>query len=67
MAEVTRLFATPPRHAIVPGKDIDREIVRYTDSIDADALFLNAGAHPLSDLKQEIIRQVSAPVMVVPS
>jgi nucleotide-binding universal stress UspA family protein len=67
VAEVERLFPTAPTRAIVSGKDIDREIVRYTDSSDADALFLNAGAHPLSDLKQEIIRQVSAPVMVVPS
>jgi nucleotide-binding universal stress UspA family protein len=64
--EVAQLFAAPPTRAIVSGKDIDREIVRYTDSSGADALFLNAGAHPLSDLKQEIIRQVSAPVMVVP-
>ena len=64
--EVAQLFAAPPRRALVKGKDIDAEIVRYTDSSGADALFLNAGAHPLSDLKQEIIRQVSAPVMVVP-
>lgn len=66
-AEVGRLFATPPKQAFVRGKDIDAEIVRYTGSIDADALFLNAGAHPLSELKQAIIRQVSAPVMVVPA
>lgn len=67
MDDVARLFATQPARAFVTGKDIDREIVRYTDSSGADALFLNAGAHPLSDLKQEIIRQVSAPVMVVPA
>jgi nucleotide-binding universal stress UspA family protein len=65
--EVTRLYAKPPKRAVVRGKDIDAEIVRYTDASGADALFLNAGAHPLSDLKQEIIRQVSAPVMVVPA
>jgi len=65
--EVAQLFATPPARAFVKGKDIDAEIVRYTDSSGADALFLNAGAHPLSNLKQEIIRQVSAPVMVVPA
>ena len=66
MDEVAQLFAAPPTRAFVRGKDIDAEIVRYTGSSGADALFLNAGAHPLSDLKQEIIRQVSAPVMVVP-
>jgi nucleotide-binding universal stress UspA family protein len=65
--EVARLFAKPPTRAIVRGKDIDAEIVRYTDAAGADVLMLNAGAHPLSDLKQEIIRQVSAPVMVVPA
>ena len=62
-----RLFASPPTRAIVRGKDIDAEIVRYTDSSGADALFLNSAAHSLSDLKQEIIRQVSVPVMVVPA
>jgi len=68
--EVARLFSgskTPPQRAIVRGKDIDKEVVRYTDSSGADALFLNAAAHTLSDLKQEIIRQVSVPVMVVPA
>ena len=30
-------------------------------------VFLNAAAHSLSDLKQEIIRQVSTPVMIVPA
>jgi nucleotide-binding universal stress UspA family protein len=65
--DVARRFAKPPIRAFVPGKDIDAEIVRYTDSSDADALFLNAAAHTLSDLKQEIIRQVSTPVMVVPA
>ena len=65
--EVARLFAAPPRRAIVRGKDIDAEIAHYTDSSEADALFLNAAAHTLSDLKQEIIRQVSAPVMIVPA
>jgi universal stress protein A len=65
--EVARLFATPPQQAIVRGKDIDAEIVRYADSSAADALFLNAAAHTISELKQEIVRQVSAPVMVVPA
>lgn len=67
LEDVTKLFASAPKQAVVPGKDIDAEIVRYTESSEADALFLNAAAHTLSDLKQEIIRQVSTPVMVVPS
>jgi hypothetical protein len=65
--EVARAFAAAPKRAVVRGKDIDAEIVRYTESAEADALFLNAAAHTLSDLKQEIVRQVSTPVMVVPA
>lgn len=65
--EVARLFGSAPHRAVIRGKDIDSEIVRYTDACHADALFLNAAAHTLSDLKQEIIRRVSTPVMIVPS
>ncbi len=67
IAEVARLFTATPTRAVVRGKDIDAEIVRYADASDADALFINAAAHSLSDLKQDVIRQVSAPVMVVPT
>jgi nucleotide-binding universal stress UspA family protein len=49
------------------GKDIDAELVRYARGADADALFLNAAAHEISKLKQEIIRQVDTPVMLVPA
>jgi hypothetical protein len=41
--------------------------VRYVRGADADALFLNAGAHEISTLKQDIIRQVDTPVMLVPA
>jgi hypothetical protein len=34
--------------------------------VDADALFLNAGAHEISTLKQDIIRKIDTPVMLVP-
>jgi nucleotide-binding universal stress UspA family protein len=67
LEEAARPFAAAPKRAVVRGQDIDAEIVRYTESSEADALFLNAAAHTLSDLKQEIIRQVSTPVMVVPT
>jgi nucleotide-binding universal stress UspA family protein len=52
---------------ILTGKDIDAELVRYARGADADALFLNAAAHEISKLKQEIIRQVDTPVMLVPA
>lgn len=65
--EVARLFASPPKRAVLRGKDIDAEITRYAGSVDADALFINAAAHQISDLKQDLIRQVSTPVMIVPA
>jgi nucleotide-binding universal stress UspA family protein len=62
------LFAGIDTKAIVlNGKDIDAELVRYARGVDADALFLNAGAHEISTLKQDIIRQVDTPVMLVPA
>lgn len=51
---------------VLNGKDIDAELVHYVRGADADALFLNAGAHEISTLKQDIIRQVDTPVMLVP-
>lgn len=51
---------------VLAGKDIDAELVRYARGADADALFLNAAAHEISTRKQEIIRQVDTPVMLVP-
>ena len=53
------------RRAIVRGSDIEREVVRYTDKIKADVVFLNA-KQELSEAKIDIIRHVPAPVMVVP-
>ncbi|MGH9418799.1 MAG: universal stress protein, partial [Thermoanaerobaculia bacterium] len=55
------------RPVVLSGKDIDAELVRYVRAAGADALFLNAGAHEISKLKQEIIRQVDTPVMLVPA
>ncbi len=52
---------------VLAGKDVDAELVRYARGADADALFLNAAAHEISMRKQEIIRQVATPVMLVPS
>jgi nucleotide-binding universal stress UspA family protein len=52
---------------VLKGKNIDAELVRYVRGADADALFLNAAAHEISTLKQEIIRQVETPVMLVPA
>jgi nucleotide-binding universal stress UspA family protein len=68
LAEMTaELFAgVNVKPAVLQGKDIDAELVRYARGADGDALFLNAAAHEISARKQDIIRQVDAPVMLVP-
>jgi nucleotide-binding universal stress UspA family protein len=68
LAEMTAdLFAgVNVKPIVLQGKDIDSELVRYARGADADALFLNAAAHEISARKQDIIRQVDAPVMLVP-
>jgi nucleotide-binding universal stress UspA family protein len=68
MAEMTAdLFAgVNVKPVVLQGKDVDAELVRYARGADADALFLNAAAHDISTRKKDIIRQVAAPVMLVP-
>jgi len=68
LAEMQGLFdGIDTKPILLKGKDVDSELVRYVRSADADALFLNAGAHEISTLKQDIIRQVDTPVMLVPA
>jgi nucleotide-binding universal stress UspA family protein len=68
LAEMQGLFAgVDTKPILLKGKDVDAELVRYVRGADADALFLNAGAHEISTLKQDIIRQVDTPVMLVPA
>jgi len=68
LAEMQGLFdGVDTKPILLKGKDVDAELVRYVRGADADALFLNAGAHEISTLKQDIIRQVDTPVMLVPS
>lgn len=56
----------PTRRTIVRGTDVEKEIRRYVEKSDADALFVNAQSS-LSPMKVDIIRQISAPVMIVPA
>jgi nucleotide-binding universal stress UspA family protein len=51
--------------AVVEGSDAEKEIVRYAEAHDADAIFLNASIAP-SRGKVDIIRHAPVPVMVVP-
>ncbi|MGZ7040907.1 MAG: universal stress protein [Thermoanaerobaculia bacterium] len=60
------LSGVSTKRTIVRGTDVEREVVRYVDRSDADALFVNAQTS-VSPLKTDIIRQLSAPVMIVPA
>lgn len=51
---------------VVTGDDVEREVVRYTEKADGDAIFLNAADAP-SPLKIEIVRKAPVPVMIVPA
>src|SRR5437762_4292718 len=59
-------ITVPATRAIVTGDDIEKELVRYSERTDADAVFLNATDAP-SPLKIDIIRGVPVPVMIVPA
>jgi nucleotide-binding universal stress UspA family protein len=51
---------------VLQGKDVQAELARYAKTVDADALFLNVGADEMSTLKQDLIRKIDTPVMLVP-
>jgi nucleotide-binding universal stress UspA family protein len=53
------------KKTVVAGDDVEREVVRYTEKADADAIFVNAADAP-SPLKIEIVRKAPVPVMIVP-
>jgi nucleotide-binding universal stress UspA family protein len=57
--------SVPVKNAIVLGDDIEKELVKYSERNDIDAVFLNADDSP-SPLKIDMIRGVPAPVMIVP-
>jgi nucleotide-binding universal stress UspA family protein len=68
LAEMTgEMFAGVQARSIVLQGKVETELVRYAKGVDADALFLNSGAHEISTLKQDIIRQVDTSVMLVPA
>lgn len=63
--EILRAIAPSATHAVVKGSDASKEIVRYAQKVDADAVFLNADRAP-SEEKLDIVRHSPAPVIVVP-
>jgi len=66
LAEINgRLFGGTAVMKPIAGSNVERELIRYADHAAADALFINA-RHDLGGVKQEIIRNTSTPVMIVP-
>lgn len=61
-------LATPlpnAKTAVLQGGGADKEIIRYTTRVDADAIFLNAVRKP-TEGKLDIVRHAPVPVMIVP-
>lgn len=54
------------RTQIIRGNDVEKELLRYVNKVDGDAIFLNA-AGALSDVKLDIIRGAPRAVMIVPA
>jgi nucleotide-binding universal stress UspA family protein len=50
---------------IIRGSDIEREIVRYAEKNDVDAVILNPGTE-MGSVKNDVIRKVATPVMIAP-
>jgi len=53
------------KKTVLPGGDADKEILRYSARVDADAIFLNAVRKP-TEGKLDILRRAAVPVMIVP-
>ncbi len=54
------------KRAVVGGEDVEKEIIRYAEGSNADAVFVNA-RHEIGTVKQDIIRHIGTPVMIVPA
>jgi nucleotide-binding universal stress UspA family protein len=52
--------------AVQRGSDPEKEIVRYTQKVDADAIFLNSKTE-MGEAKVDIVRHADVPVMIVPA
>ncbi|HET7434603.1 MAG TPA: universal stress protein [Thermoanaerobaculia bacterium] len=66
LRELAARFSGPTiKTSVLRGSDIEKEVVRYADKQNADAIFLNAGGQ-LSEGKLDIIRNAPVPVMIVP-
>lgn len=61
-----RMDGANVKHAVVRGNDVEAAVARYVKDAQADAVFINAQKE-IGSVKRDIIRQMSVPVMMVPS
>jgi len=54
------------KKVVITGDNVEREVMRYVSESNADAVFVNA-QREIGAVKQEIIRHISTPVMIVPA
>ena len=52
--------------ATIRGTDVEKEVCRYVDKVEADMLFVNSTGEP-GPVKRDIIRSAGVPVMIVPA
>jgi diaminopimelate decarboxylase len=53
------------RQVVITANNVEREIVRYAAESNADVVMVNA-RREIGTVKQDIIRRIATPVMVVP-
>jgi nucleotide-binding universal stress UspA family protein len=63
---VASLPQLQPKSATLRGTDVEKEICRYVDRVEADMLFVNSTGEP-GPVKRDIIRSAGVPVMIVPA
>jgi universal stress protein A len=66
LARMAASASAPVRTEIIRGTDVEKELVRYVQKVDGDAIFLNS-AGALSEVKLDIIRRAPRAVMIVPA
>ncbi len=54
------------KRAVIRADEVEKEVVRYAAESNADAVFVNA-QREIGTVKQEIIRHIGTPVMIVPA
>ncbi len=66
LQKLTEVHGAVAKSEILRGTDVPREIIRYSERVNADVIVLNADQQ-ISDTKGDIVRRSPVPVLVVPS